>query len=95
MYATYASMVVATKQIAALEQAVRSAETALESNQKSFEAGIRTTLDVLNAEQQKTTALRDLAQARYLYLVSLMRLRSLAGDDRELNVSEANSWLMQ
>ena len=81
--------------IAALEQAVRSAETALESNQKSFEAGIRTTLDVLNAEQQKTTALRDLAQARYLYLVSLMRLRSLAGDDRELNVSEANSWLMQ
>jgi outer membrane protein/protease secretion system outer membrane protein len=52
-------------------------------------------LDVLNAEQQKTTALRDLAQARYLYLVSLMRLRSLAGDDRELNVSEANSWLMQ
>ena len=81
--------------IAALEQAVRSAETALESNQRSFEAGIRTTLDVLNAEQQKTTALRDLAQARYLYLVSLMRLRSLAGDDRELNVSEANSWLMQ
>jgi protease secretion system outer membrane protein len=79
--------------IAALEQAVRSAEQAVESNRRSFQAGIRTTLDVLNSEQQKTVALRDLAQARYLYLVSRMRLQTLAGDDRELTVSEANRWL--
>lgn len=79
--------------IAALEQAVRSAEQAVESNRRSFQAGIRTTLDVLNSEQQKTLALRDLAQARYLYLVSQMRLQTLAGDDREVSVSEANRWL--
>lgn len=79
--------------IAALEQAVRSAEQAVESNRRSFQAGIRTTLDVLNSEQQKTLALRDLAQARYLYLVSRMRLQTLAGDDREVSVSEANRWL--
>lgn len=76
--------------ITALEQAVRSAEQALSSNQKSFQAGSRTTLDVLNAEQQKTSALRDLAQARYMFLLSRLRLQSLAGADRWLNIEEAN-----
>ena len=80
--------------IRALEQAVRSAEQAVQSNQRSFQAGFRTTLDVLNAEQQKITAQRDLAQARYLYLVSRLRLQALAGDDRLTSVAEVNSWLM-
>ena len=81
--------------IQALQQAVRSGEQALLSNQKSFEAGIRTTLDVLNAVQQKTVAQRDLAQARYVYLVSYLRLQALAGADREASVAHANSWLAE
>ena len=80
--------------IQALEQAVRSAEQAVASNRRSFEAGYRTTLDVLNAEYQKTTALRDLAQARYLYLVSRLRLQSLAGEERASNVQDVNRWLL-
>ena len=79
--------------IQALEQAVRSADQAVQSNRRSFGAGVRTTLDVLNAEQQKTMALRDLAQARYLYLVSQLRLQSLSGQDRPANVEQANLWL--
>lgn len=79
--------------VKALEQAVRSAEQAVLSNQKSFQAGSRTTVDVLNAQQQKTTAQRDLAQARYLYLVSRLRLQALAGEDRQASVSQVNSAL--
>lgn len=79
--------------IAALEQAVRSAEQAVASNRKSFEAGSRTNLDVLNAEQQKTMAQRDLAQARYLYLVSRLRLHALAGEDRQTSIAQINSTL--
>lgn len=79
--------------IKALEQAVRSAEQAVRSSRKSFEAGSRTSLDVLNAEQQRIAALRDLAQARYVYLVSRLRLQSLAGDDRLASVMEVNGWL--
>ncbi|MGP1681213.1 MAG: TolC family outer membrane protein [Giesbergeria sp.] len=77
--------------IKALEQAVVSAEQSVLSNRKSFQGGIRTTLDVLNAEQQKTLALRDLAQARYLYLVSRLRLQSLSGESRQEIVAQANS----
>lgn len=79
--------------VRALEQAVRSAQQALESNQKSLQAGIRTTLDVLQAEQQHTTALRDLAQARYRYLMAQLQLQSLAGEDRARNIEQVNAWL--
>lgn len=81
--------------IRALQQAVLSAEQAVISNRRSFEGGSRTMLDVLNSEQQKTLAQRDLAQARYVYLVSRMRLQALAGDSRDISVSEANSWLLR
>lgn len=79
--------------IKALEQAVRSAEQSLLSNQKSFQGGSRTTVDVLNAQQQKTLAMRDLAQARYLYLVSRVRLQSLAGEIRQMTVAQVNASL--
>ena len=80
--------------VKALEQAVRSAEQAVLSNQMSFQAGSRTTVDVLNAQQQKTTAQRDLAQARYLYLVSRLRLQALVGEDRQASVAQVNSALV-
>ena len=80
--------------IGALEQAVRSAEQAVLSNQKSFQAGSRTTVDVLNSEQQKSTAQRDLAQARYVYLVSQLRLQALVGEDQHASVARVNGWLV-
>jgi len=66
--------------IRALEQAVRSSDQLVLSSQKSFQAGSRTVLDVLNAEQQRMVVLRDLAQARYMYLMSKIRLLALVGD---------------
>ncbi len=79
--------------IGALEQAVRSAEQLVKSSRRSFEAGSRTLVDILNAEQQLQTTRRDLAQARYLYLVSRVRLQALAGGDKEAAIAELNSWL--
>jgi outer membrane protein/protease secretion system outer membrane protein len=79
--------------VRALEQAERSTQQALLSIQKSLQAGSRTTLDLLQAEQQHTTALRDLAQARYRYLLAQLRLKSLAGQDRRQNIEQANAWL--
>ncbi|AVR87904.1 TolC family outer membrane protein [Thauera aromatica] len=79
--------------VRALEQAARSAQQLVRSSRRSFEAGSRTTVDVLNAEQQLQVTLRDLAEARYLYLVSRVRLRALVGQDRERSVAEINAWL--
>ena len=81
--------------VRALEQAVRSAEQLALSSRRSFEAGARTRLDILNAEQQAGTARRDLAQARFNYLVARVRLKALAGDFRADNVDEINGWLQR
>ncbi len=81
------------ERVKALEQAVRSAELLSVSTRKSFEAGSRTLSDVLNAEQQKQLAKRDLAQARYLYLSARIRLFALAGEDVRVGVQQTNAWL--
>ena len=65
--------------IKALEQALRSADQLVLSSRKSFKAGSRTVVDILNAEQQRTVVLRDLAQTRYTYLLSRIRLLALVG----------------
>ena len=90
----YRAMTEGVLRVAALTQAVRSAEMALQSSRKSQLAGVRTTVDVLNAEQQRTLAARDLAQARYLYLLARIRLQALAGHDRAVNVDQANASLV-
>ena len=80
--------------VRALEQAVRSAEQMMLSTQMSLKAGSRTQLDVLNAQQQYTMALRDLAQARFVYLMSKVKLAALAGDDAVASVDEVNASLV-
>ena len=76
--------------IRALEQALRSADQLVLSSQKSFQAGSRTVLDVLNAQEQRMVVLRDLAQARFMYLISKIRLLALVGDADVQAVAEMN-----
>jgi outer membrane protein/protease secretion system outer membrane protein len=80
--------------VRALEQAVRSTEQMMKSTQMSLKAGSRTQLDVLNAQQQYTLAMRDLAQARFVYLMSKVKLASLVGDDAAASVDEINASLV-
>ena len=65
--------------IHALERAVASGELLVTATQQSIKGGVRINLDLLNARQQLFTSQRDLAQARYTYLLSLLRLRAAAG----------------
>jgi outer membrane protein len=59
-------------QVRALERAVESSKLQLESTKLGVQVGVRTSLDVLNAQQQLFSEERRLATARYdLYLASL------------------------
>ncbi len=80
-------------QVKALEQAVKSNEVALYSAQRGQEAGMRTSFDVLNAQQLLFTVRRDLAQARYGYVTSRLKLRSASGLLGEEDVQLVQSWL--
>ena len=65
--------------IDALVKSVNSARLLVQATQQSVKGGVRINLDVLNAQQQMYAAQRDLAQARYNYLLSYLRLRNAAG----------------
>ncbi|HEX6829826.1 MAG TPA: TolC family outer membrane protein [Burkholderiales bacterium] len=80
-------------QARALEQALVSSNGQLESTKLGREVGVRTTVDVLNAEQQLISTRRDLAQAYYNYLLSHLRLKSAAGVLGEEDVARINSAL--
>ncbi|WP_374319620.1 TolC family outer membrane protein [Aquabacterium sp.] len=76
----------------ALQQAELSARQLVISSRKSQQAGVRTVLDVLNAEHKLQMVLRDLAQARYQYIRAWVALHTLAGRAPMEAVSAANSW---
>jgi protease secretion system outer membrane protein len=65
--------------IDALQSAVASATLLITATHKSVQAGTRTNLDVLTAEQQLYESKRDLARARYQYLLADLRLKQAAG----------------
>ena len=65
--------------IEASEKSVKSAELLVQATEQSVKGGVRINLDVLNAQQQLFTARRDLAQARYTYMLAYLRLHTAAG----------------
>ncbi len=67
------------KRIESLELAVKSAELLVDATQKSIRGGIRINLNLLDAQQQLHTARRDLAEARYNYLLAYLRLQLASG----------------
>ncbi|HNV88350.1 MAG TPA: TolC family outer membrane protein [Methylotenera sp.] len=81
-------------QVKALEQALISSQSQLDSTKLGYEVGVRTSVDVLNAQQQFYSAKRDLLQARYNYLVNIIRLKSATGLVGEADVQDINQQLV-
>lgn len=79
--------------VAAQQQALKSAETLLASTKLGLEVGVRTNLDVLNAQQQVTQVQRDLAQARYNALLNDLRLKAATGVLTEDDLRATNAYL--
>jgi outer membrane protein len=75
----YTGVVDGISQVMALEQALKSSEKLLEASKLGQEVGVRTNLDVLNAQQQLFSTRRDLYLAKYNYLISRLKLKAAVG----------------
>jgi outer membrane protein len=82
-------------QVKALEQALVSNQSSLDSTVLGQEVGVRTSVDVLNARQQLYNAKYNLAQARYNYVMSRLKLKSAVGTLSEDDLVEVNRWLVE
>ena len=65
--------------VQALVKATESGTLLTKATEQSVRGGVRINLDLLNAEQQLAQSKRDLQQARYSYLLGVLRLRAAAG----------------
>lgn len=80
-------------QVRALEAALVSTQSQLDSTRLGLDVGVRTQVDVLNAQQLLFSASRDLAQSKYNYVLSLLRLEAAVGDLTEGDLAVLNRWL--
>ncbi len=80
-------------QIKALEAALISSQSSLDSTKLGQEVGVRTQVDVLNATQQLITTRRDYAQAIYAYAINVLKLKAAAGTLGEDDLIYVNQWL--
>lgn len=81
--------------VQALQQAERSARQAVLSNRKGLQAGTRSQLDILNAQQQLTNVQRDLLQAQSGYVLAQIRLLALMNSLNADELAVFNGWLTQ
>ena len=78
--------------VAALEKAVQSANQVVVANQKSFTAGLRSTLDVLTAEQRAAQTQLELRQAQLQLLVNHVRLLGLVAQANTEVFERLSGW---
>lgn len=80
-------VVTSSQKIEALTKAVESSEHLVKATKASVKGGEKTNLDALVADRSLFVARRDLAQAKYMYLISYLQLQQLGGS---LTVDEFN-----
>lgn len=76
---TFMKVVNGFSRLRSLHKALDSSQSAMEATRKGVEVGIRTTLDLLNAQQQMFETKRDYINLRYDYLYGLLDLKAVTG----------------
>jgi outer membrane protein len=79
--------------VKARKQAITSADSALKATQAGFDVGTRNIVDVLLAQRTLFQAKRNFSNARYDYILSMMRLKQVAGQLSPEDIFEINGWL--
>ncbi len=79
--------------IKAYEQAVNSREIALVGTQKGYDAGLRSNVEVLDAQQKLFASRRNLAKSRYQYILNTLMLKQTTGPLSLADLEEVNGWL--
>ena len=79
--------------VKAQTEAVRSSQSQVESTKLGQEVGIRTEVDVLNAQGLHSIARRDLGRGYYNLLISRLRLEAEAGELDEEDLVQINEVL--
>ncbi len=93
--AAWLGLTVGASRVTALSEALRATRSRLDATRIGRQVGERTTLDLLNAENDAAAAELALLQARVSLLLDRLRLASLAGRLDEDQLQQANASLLR
>jgi len=80
--------------VQARKQAVISTQTSLDATLAGYDAGTRTSVDVLLSQRLLYSSQRDYYVARYTYLKNGLELKRIAGMLSPTDINEINKWLV-
>ena len=89
----YQSLEADISTVKARKQAVISTQTSLDATIAGYDAGTRTSVDVLLAQRLLYGSKRDYFAARYKYITNSLELKRVAGILTEDDMVEINNWL--
>ncbi len=89
----YLGVIAEISRVRALRQAVESSQTALRATEAGFEVGTRTTVDVLNSQNNLRQAQTTYARSRYDYILNVLRLKQAAGNLSVEDLRQVDGWL--
>jgi outer membrane protein len=89
----YLGVEASVSSVKAFNQALISAKTSVEATEAGFEAGTRTSVDVLLVQGRQFEAERNYARSRYDYLLVLLELQRAAGSLTREDIWKMNEWL--
>jgi len=79
--------------VAQRQQAITSAQSALDAIEVGYEVGTRNIVDVLQARQQLFVALRNFQDAKYNYVIDTLILKQNTGLLTPQDIIDLNQWL--
>ena len=82
------------QRVKARAQSIVSAQSALEATKAGYEVGTRNIVDVLQTQRGYFSAERDYANARYDYVLDMLRLKQVAGTLSPQDIVDLNKWLV-
>lgn len=91
---TYLNVNIGKSRLSALEQSLKAGQLRLDATKLGRQVGDRTTLDVINAENEVATTQLNLVQAQADILMNRLQLSALAAELDESVLSEINQYLV-
>ena len=91
----YSNMETYFKQINAYTETLNAAYKQLDSSELGFKEGFRNSIEVLNAQQTLFNAEKGLFEAKYNYLMSIIKLKYFSGLIKSSDLLEINQFLIE
>ncbi len=82
------------QRVKARAQSIISAQSALDATLAGYDVGTRNIVDVLQTQRVFFAAQRDYANARYDYVLDMLRLKQVAGTLNPQDINDLNNWLV-